>query len=347
MTAKLDNSVVVQISDCTASQLVGENTFKIASGTLTLENLADHSLGAKLILKIDGSSFALPIEDDAIVGTRGDRAYLFTKKLTVPKTPLSPPAGDSDLKEVSLGDETTPESSSDKDTTLYVQIDMPSTASEAELTKFEKCLVEHGFLMVGVQAEADNLSRTFLEWTGLKSRDLSSYTLRNTNSGPATREETKFSTTTHEISSGAASGTTKFAEAATRVGDTINSGMASIGSFIGSKVGTKGLFSGSTEDEGQLKQQTKEAINDGVDSVAIMASSVGQSAQHVGSVISDTTTTAVEHNYGKDAAKIKDEAATVLGNTASVGATAFEQSSAVMHGAQVGKGAVAEEKDAL
>lgn len=334
-------SRIVLIPDCTISQLVGDETFKIASGALSLEELKSSTLEAELVIKIEEASFALPIERDAIVGTKGDRSYLVSKKITAAKPAAAVSSPGSELKDVPLGDDSGSRPS--VESVSLVQIDMSVSASEADLTKFEKCLVDHGFLMVGTQADADNLSRGFLEWMGIKSKDLRSYTLKNTTAGTPTDQPTSFSSTTHQVSSSTASGSNTLAEAATKVGETINLGMASIGSFIGSKVGTKGIFSGSGEDQSQATKDVKEAFSDGAESVQIVGSGVVDGTKHAAAVASDAASKAIEHNYGQDAVKLKEEAATTLSNVGSVGVTAFEQSSAIMHGAQVGKGAVTED----
>lgn len=333
---------VVSIPDCTVSQLVGRETFKIASGALSLEELSSGSLGdAELIVKIDEASFALPIEKDAIVGTRGDRSYLVSKKLNLPKQDTIASSPGSELKEVSLEEDKKDLPS--VETVSLVQIDMSISATESDLTKFEKCLVDHGFLLVGTQADADNVSRGFLEWMGVKASDLRSYTLKNTTSGNPTDQPTRFSGTTHQISSSTASGSNTLAEAAIKVGETINSGMVSIGSFIGSKVGTKGLFSSSGENESETKKHVKEAFSDGFESAQIVGTGLVDGLKHAGAVASEASTKAVQHNYGEDAVKIKEEVGTTLGNVGSVGVTAFEQSSTILHGKQLGKGAVAED----
>lgn len=329
---------IVVIEGCTASQLVGQETIELGSGTLTLQDFEDKSSHAKLLIKIADSTFALPIEEDAIVGTRGDRSYLFSKKIAPAKEPEDDTA---DLKEVPIeGNKTSPTA----DAVSLVQIDMSPNASEESLTKFEMCLVDHGFLTVGVQADADNLSRSFLEWTGLKTRDLRSFTHDRTSSGKSTDDPAEFSETTHKISSGAASGSASFADAATKIGDTIDTAIDNVGSFLGSKIGTKGIFSGPDDDASQVKKDAKEAFSDGVESVAIVGSGIVDGAKHVGSQASQTTSQAVEHNYGADALKITEETGTAVANTASVGVTAMQQSSMMMHGAVLGKGAVSEEK---
>ncbi|CCG81155.1 protein of unknown function [Taphrina deformans PYCC 5710] len=333
---------IVTIEDCTASQIVGSETFKIAHGTLSLEHFSSEPTGAPLLLKIDDKSFALPIERDAIVGTRGDRSYLFSKRLA-PAATLTPESistkVEGDLKEVPLE---SPSAGGKKEDVLLVQIDMPVTASEASLTKFEKSLVDYEFLLVGAQADADNLSRAFMEWTGLKTKDLKSYTAQQT-SGDSTKNPAQFSDTTHSLSSGAATGTTTFSEAAANVGQTINAGMASIGSFLGSKIGTKGLFAGATDAEPGVKRDVSEAVSDGVKSIAIAGDGIVQGAKHAGGAVSEASSKVVEHNYGADAKEVKEEVGTTALNVGSVGLTALEQSSMMAHGAQVGKGATSEE----
>lgn len=341
----------ITIERCIASQLVGSETFKIAEGTLSLEQIPEgnDALGAPLLLKITDSTFALPIERNATVGTRGDRSYLFSKKLSpVPNSSIPESVSskiEGDLKDVSLeSDGYQKEKDNEAETTLLVQIDMPATASEASLTRFEKCLVDHGFLMVGAQADADNLSRAFLEWTGLKSKSLMSYTNQST-SGQATTSPTQFSETTHSMTSNAATGSTTFSEATSKVGETINAGMTSIGSFLGSKIGSKGLFStGSADTEPGMKKDIKEAVEDGAESVAIVGAGVVEGTKHAAGVASEASSQTVEHNYGTDAVKVKEAVGTTMQNVGSVGVTALEQSSMMMHGVQVGKGAVTEDE---
>lgn len=339
MSSSSNTHEVVVIQGCTASQLVGKETIKLTSGTLSLEEFADDSTDAKLLIKIADSSFALPIEKNAIVGTRGDRSYLFSKK--IPAAIDKQADTTSNLEEIPI-EGNTKAVEEDVDV-LFVQLDMAVTATEDELTKFESCLVRHGFLTVGVQADADNISRSFLEWTGIKTRDLRTCTLDKTVSGKATDDPTQFSDTTHNVTSGAASGSAAIANAASKIGDQINAVMEGAGAFLGSKLGTKGIFSGPNDGSSETKKDAKEAFSDGVESIGIVGTGIADGAKHFGAAVSETTSQAVEHNYGADAKKVKEETGTAVNNTASVGLTAFQQSSILMHGAEVGKGAVSEE----
>lgn len=332
-------TTIVTISNCSASQIVDGQNIRIAGGDLSLEKVDSTALNAELVLRI-GESFVLPIEKDSEVGTRGDRSYLFTKSLS--KDGAQPQKATTDIEagmdDVPMSPVET-RSASKPDTQLMLQVDMPDTASEAELTQFEKCLVDHKFLMVGVQADADNISKTILEWAGQKTQSLRSYA-RSNNDSPAT-SPTRFDQSTHSMAQSLSSGTTIIAETASKLGSSINAGMGSIGSFLGDRIGSKGLFASSSQDSAAVAQ-TKTAVADGAESIGIVGAGVRDSVKDMAAATGESASAAAQHNYGKDAASLTEHARTTAANVGSTGATVLEQSSAFAHGAQIGKGAVQE-----
>ncbi len=146
---------MVEIANCSASQLVGSSVFSVAKGILSINSSGGTDVKSPLVLQI-GEKFTFPIETGSVVGTKGDRSYVFSRRIALGDADSNHDDA-ADMKEIPLNDGREFEPA--QNATLFLQVDFTAEASEEQLRKFELPLVEHGFLYVGLPADSDDLTR--------------------------------------------------------------------------------------------------------------------------------------------------------------------------------------------
>ncbi|BFZ57344.1 riboflavin kinase [Savitreella phatthalungensis] len=281
------------VEGCRASQLAGQQTIPLAEGKLTVRPLT--TLTKALAFQI-GDSFAIDVEPNTVVGTKGDRSYLVGK-----------------------GE-------------LLVQLDFDAAASEQQLTIFEKIMVEHGYLLAGVQADADNISRGFMEWLAPKTHALTSNTASNT-SAPLRAGEA-----IHNAGDKAEAGSQVVADGAGKIAGFLQQGAQRVGAYIGDAIGTRGIF-GTPEQAGT----TREAISDGIEAAQIAGTGLKSATTHAANAAHEASLQAADAAGGSEARKLASQGLSTSGNVAKAVGLSVIETSSMTHGVEVATGAVSDD----
>lgn len=277
------------VAGCHAKQLVGDDTLTLGVGELRIKPFA--SFAKALVLTV-GDGFALDIEPGTIVGTRGDRSYLISKK------------------------------TADGGAPLQVELAFGAEVTEQSLTQFESTLVAHGYLLTGIQADADSLSRSVQEWLAPKADALTADKGSNA-------DGVKFSDAAHKTAETAESGSQKVAEGVGAIAGFLQQSAQRVGAFIGEKLGTP-----------EQVGPTREALRDGVQATAIATGGIGDAAVHAATSAHEAALQSVDAAAGPEARKMTAHGTATTKNVGSVGALAAIETSALTHGIEAGVGAL-------
>ncbi|KAL7274815.1 hypothetical protein RUND412_002269 [Rhizina undulata] len=326
----------VQIPNVTATQLISITRIPLTTSRLTLSEPLPHSrdpTAPKLLLTI--ANLTIPLYSSSIVGTKDEQTYLIT--LSLPSDPGS----------------TSTSTAVEKTEMGFIELKFPATVLDENSSasnaadEFEALLVKHGFLQVGLPADAEDLSRTLQEASAVAAAKISERTENRLQGRPSVEggKEVRFVEGVHGVKDGALDVT----RAAKRVSGKVSSAMSATAFDAGVWLGEKTVsgHDGVEEREGEATEKAsgkekslpREAVEQGVEAVGIAAEGVGKSAATVSSTLVSSASKIAAHEKGPEAQDLIDTTREFASNIGSIAADAAIGTSVVWHAGEAGAGA--------
>ncbi|KAI5816385.1 hypothetical protein BZA77DRAFT_312785 [Pyronema omphalodes] len=215
---------------------------------------------------------------------------------------------------------------------LKICLILPPDVSDEDnnALKFEKVLVEYGFLTTGLVADADDIAGALKDSAVRTAEAIKSYATDRVDRREEVEpyEETHYGERTKKIVDSTVKGTGKAAEVTGKIGEAVTSGAESVGKWAGSMMPEK--------EEGGEKGIVRETASEAATGAVVVGDGIAQSVGTVTGAIGDATSKIAEHEKGPEAKEMVEKGREIVGNVGDVAYDVTVGTSVVWHAGEAG-----------